>query len=173
MNSGLKSKEGKVSVLGQAVFSDCRKYRYWLERVLNTNHKKTRAILFIGLNPSIASEHINDRTINRCIGFAKNWGFTHLWMANLFAIVSTDPLALKSTTLDPVGRDNDYWIKTLSKKAEVTVVAWGDHGTFQGRDKIVLSMISNPMCLSKNKTGNPKHPLYVRKEQNLFPFKEV
>ncbi len=46
---------------------------------------------FIGLNPSIADETIDDPTITRCINYAKAWGYGTLLMTNLFAFRSTYP----------------------------------------------------------------------------------
>ena len=55
-----------------AVISDCEKYRYQLIRQWDDNKNLA---LFIGLNPSIADDEIDDPTIRRCIGFAKRERF--------------------------------------------------------------------------------------------------
>ena len=38
------------------------------------------------------------------------------------------------------------------------------------RDIEVQDIISNPMCLNINKTGQPAHPLYQKKEVNPKPY---
>ena len=86
-----------------AVFSTCRKYRYSLTRSWNLTENY---VLFIGLNPSIADETIDDPTLTRCINFAKDWGYSGLIMVNLFAYMSTYPIELKKTKL-PIGKENN------------------------------------------------------------------
>jgi hypothetical protein len=149
-----------------ATFSDCRKYRYALSR--NWNSKK-KSILFIGLNPSTADEKINDPTIRRCINYAQNWGYGSLLMVNLFAYRATKPSELKNVK-NPIGNDNDLHILELSKKADLTVAAWGNEGTLLNRDKEIKKKLPNLMCLKINKSGQPAHPLYQKKDLKLIKY---
>ena len=147
-----------------AVFSKCRKYRYSLTRSWNS---ADGYVLFIGLNPSIADETIDDPTLTRCINFAKDWGYGGLIMVNLFAYMSTYPTDLKKVKL-PIGNNNNKHILKNHQKSQLTVAAWGNDGHFLKRDKEVLKIISNPMCLNINKSGQPAHPLYQKKNQELI-----
>lgn len=52
-----------------AIISDCRQCRYELGRNFIENPKNPA--IFLMLNPSKADECIDDRTIKRCIQFAK------------------------------------------------------------------------------------------------------
>jgi len=149
-----------------AVFSSCRKYRYSLTRAWNLTGNY---VLFIGLNPSIADELIDDPTLKRCINFAKDWGYGGLIMVNLFAYVSTHPSELKNTKL-PIGKENDEHILKNHQKSQLTVIAWGNDGYLYDRDKEVLAIIDSPMCLNINKSGQPAHPLYQKKDQELINF---
>ncbi|WP_417651456.1 DUF1643 domain-containing protein, partial [Acinetobacter baumannii] len=54
-----------------AIISDCNKYRYSLWRIWD---KEKPIFTFVGLNPSTADREQDDRTIRRCINFAKSWG---------------------------------------------------------------------------------------------------
>jgi hypothetical protein len=126
-------------------------------------------ILFIGFNPSTADENKDDPTIRKCINYAKYWGYGGLKMANLFAYRATLPTDLKNAK-NPIGVDNDRYIESLSKEAEVTVVAWSNDGTYLGRDKEVLKLIKNPMCLNINKSGQPSHPLYQKNCLSPQPY---
>ncbi len=139
-----------------ANLSKCRKYRYALWRTWDDS--KSYA-MFIGLNPSTADETENDPTINRCINYSKKWGYGGLCMVNLFAFRATDPSVMMESN-DPIGSDNNDWIKKLSKEAGVIVAAWGNDGSYMGRSKNIMDMIPNLMCLKINKTGEPAHPLY-------------
>ena len=149
-----------------ATFSDCRKYRYALSRTWNG---KKKTILFIGLNPSTANEKIDDPTIRRCINYAQNWGYGSLLMVNLFAYRATLPSELKNVK-NPIGNDNDLHIIELSKKADLAVAAWGNEGTLLNRDKEVKKILPNLMCLKINKSGQPAHPLYQKKDLKLIKY---
>ena len=149
-----------------AIFSDCRKYRYALSRTWNG---KKKTILFIGLNPSTANEKIDDPTIRRCINYAQNWGYGSLLMVNLFAYRATMPSELKNVK-NPIGNDNDLHIIELSKKADIAVAAWGNEGNLLNRDKEVKKILPNLMCLKINKSGQPAHPLYQKKDLKLIKY---
>jgi len=146
-----------------AIFSECRTYRYALWRWWD---KSKASALFIGLNPSTADETKDDPTIRRCIRFAKDWGYGGLCMANLFAFRATSPKDMKACK-HPVGQDNDKWLKRLSKQSGVVVYAWGTHGEHLYRGTIVSLTIKGGMCLGKTKNGHPRHPLYVRADTKL------
>ena len=149
-----------------ATFSDCRKYRYALSR---TWDGKKKTVLFIGLNPSTADEKIDDPTIRRCINYAQNWGYGSLLMVNLFAYRATIPTELKNVK-NPIGNDNDLHITELLKKADLAVAAWGNEGSLLNRDKEVKKIIPNLMCLKINKSGQPAHPLYQKKDLKLIKY---
>lgn len=150
-----------------AEFSRGRVYRYSLWRFWG-KHKRYAA--FVCLNPSTADEAEDDPTVRRCVNYAKAWGYGGMIMLNLFALRSTDPAALYSIK-NPVGPDNDLHIRSASAKAGVTVVAWGNHGGYQNRDKAVLKILKDPMCLSVTKRGQPGHPLYLKGNLKPVPFK--
>jgi len=145
-------------MIKDAHISECRNYRYSLSRIWNDS-KPT--ILFIGLNPSIADDREDDPTLKKCINYAKSWGFGGLKMANLFAYRATLPSDLKLAK-DPIGIENDGILKKMIESVEIVVVAWGNDGSFLDRDKEVLKLVKNPMCLNINKSGKPSHPLYQK-----------
>ena len=154
----------RLQLIGSdAVFSECRKYRYALWRRWEMEHP---LILFIGLNPSTADETKNDPTIRRCINFAKDWGYGGVMIANLFAFRSTSPEIMKQQK-DPIGKENDLWIEKLADASQSVIAAWGNHGEFKNRYKEVIKLIPNLHCLKITKNGNPSHPLYL--PQSLKP----
>lgn len=123
-------------------------------------------MLFIGLNPSTADHRVDDRTIRRCVRFARSWGFGELAVANLFALRTSSPNVLRCAS-DPVGPRNDGWLGRLISEADEVVLAWGDHGSYRQRDRVVLSMVERPCCLGLSKLGHPRHPLYLRATTKL------
>ena len=149
------------TTLRQTVFSPCRRYRYALWRKWDA--RRPAYALFIGLNPSTADEVTDDPTLRRCVGFAKAWGYDAVCVANLFALRETDPAELKKHP-EPVGDDNDRWLKALARSAEVVIAAWGVHGGFMGRDRAVRCMLAGKLSyLALSKGGQPRHPLYLPK----------
>ncbi len=140
-----------------AEISPCGIYRYSLWRIWDNSLPK---VMFIGLNPSTADAIDDDRTIIKCINFAKNWGFGGIYMTNLFAYRSTDKSKLYVVN-EPVGIDNDKYILKYAEKADKIIAAWGNDGCFLNRSEIVYKLFPSLFCLQINKTGEPKHPLYV------------
>jgi len=150
-----------------ATFSPDRLYRYVLWRMWDAD---LASVMFVGLNPSTADENLDDPTIRRCMGFAKAWGYGSLFMLNLFALRSTDPTELRATYLamgDPMGPDNNRWLRHYGMISAVIVVAWGNHGTLMHRGGIVRGLLGGVYCLGTTKTGQPKHPLYLPKDTVL------
>lgn len=140
-----------------AILSADRKYRYVLTRIWDET-KPT--VVFIGLNPSTADEEVDDKTIRKCIGYAKRWGYGKLIMVNLFAFRSTDPSMLKRVE-DPVGPDNDSYIQKCVSESNLVIACWGNHGKLLNRDKVLMDSLPNLVCLKRNKNGTPHHPLLI------------
>lgn len=142
-----------------AIISPCQRYRYTLEREWAP---ELPGVLFVALNPSTADGTCDDPTIRRCIGFAKSWGFGKLVVANLFALRSSRPVML-SRDADPIGPQNDWWLTELSTRYDLTVAAWGVHGTLKQRAAEVLPKLRNVHHLGLTNAGHPRHPLYLSK----------
>ena len=149
-----------------AVLSEDRKYRYALWRIWEIEKPR---VLFVCLNPSDADEFKDDPTLIRCINFAKSWGYGGVVTANLFAYRVTCPKELKKVKR-PVGSENDKWLRILSKKAEMIVGGWGNHGLYMNRSEEIVQMIPRIHCLFTNKSGQPSHPLYLPKNSNPVPW---
>lgn len=152
-----------------AVFDDTRTYRYRLTREVGP--EATR-VCWVMLNPSTADEVDNDPTIRRCEGFTRAWGFGSLDVVNLFAFRSTKPRGLTNWADDPVGPDNDKWIKHAALAADLVLCAWGAWPGAEHRGRAVVDALLDLgvdlFALATTKTGAPGHPLYLRKE--LEPF---
>jgi len=145
-----------VTMKRNATLSACRRYRYVLWRVWDSS--KPYAMI-IGLNPSTADETEDDPTIRRCIRYAKDWGYGGLCMANLFAYRATSPADMFAAE-DPIGPDNDTWIRKLAAEAGLVVGAWGNSGTVRNRSSEIRKILPSLKCLRLNGSGEPAHPLY-------------
>ena len=153
-----------------ATFDGTGDYRYRLDRRWNRDGDR---ITFILLNPSTADAFKDDPTIRRCVGFAQGWNAGTVTVVNLFAYRSTIPEQLYRAC-DPVGEDNDQHIREAVTDVSCVVAAWGNHGAFKGRcEEVIESMRIADVklhCFGLNKTGQPKHPLYLAEFSHLIPF---
>lgn len=152
-----------------ARWSPCGLYRYELTRTWDAAREP---LVVIGLNPSTATEHLDDPTIRRCMGFARREGAGGLIMLNLYALRSTDRRALR-THADPVGPDNDRWLHWwLGTEPELrAVAAWGTWGGLHGRDRVLAERYPcRLLCWRVTRDGHPQHPLYLPNDAPLQPW---
>ncbi len=153
-----------------AIFSHCRQYRYGLWRTWDAGIKKA---LFVGLNPSSADENRNDPTIRRLIGFSRSWGYGGIMAGNLFGWRTPFPKQLWGVN-HPIGAQNDQWLKWMGRHAGIILACWGNGGAgvdktaYARRISIVRHLLPAPLyCLGLTKQGQPRHPLYLKKETLL------
>lgn len=148
-----------------ATFDTTETYRYRLWRSWNSAQWYDKKILFIMLNPSTADAEVLDPTVRRCVGYSQDLSFERMEVVNLFALRSTDPKVLKEAG-DPVGADNDNIIKKSAASSDLVIAAWGVHGNLKNRAKEVLKLLDwkDIHCLSITNSGDPGHPLYLKKK---------
>jgi hypothetical protein len=148
-----------------AVFSTNRRFRYALWRVWD---RERPAIIFIGLNPSYANEYKDDPTVVRMSRRARYDNYGGIYIGNLFALISTQPLLFNDNAVGPA---NDDYLMKLKRVAGIVVVGWGNHGRSIERDKIVLDILGKPVyCFSVTKMGMPTHPLYLSYAADLQEY---
>lgn len=156
-----------------AKISECGQYRYGLLRRWNDDLPLT----FVMLNPSTADADLDDPTIRRCMGFARRDGYGGIYVFNLYAYRATDPKALL-TCADPVGPENDSYLTrhlwAAHQQGRPVVAAWGANAR-PDRVRAVLDLVPGApwRCLGVTKAGAPKHPLYIKGDQPLIPFREA
>lgn len=167
----MKTKRPPTSLYSGALISADGVYRYSLTRTFSPLTDPT--VCWIMLNPSKADAHRDDATVRRCIGFSRQAGFGAMMIVNLFALRSTYPYELTRVE-DPVGPENDFWIRHVSELCNQVICAWGDRGSLLGRDKQVLEALHKlgryPYCLGKTKSGNPRHPVRLPYSTKLIPL---
>lgn len=154
-----------------ALFSEGNRYRYALWRKWEIGGDN---LLFIGLNPSTANDVRDDPTIRRMINFAKGWGFSGLFVGNLFSIVSADPLVLHfATSVEFPDGPNDVAIKRMRELCTLVIVGWGVYAKKVSikRPAAVLDLVGEPIyCLKTTKVGEPSHPLYLPANTKLSRY---
>lgn len=123
------------------------------------------------LNPSTADDKVDDPTTCRMLRFCDREGFNDYTAVNLFALVSPYPGDLR-TAPDPVGSDNDMWIRTGTTDFDLVLVAWGTNGELMERANVVLPLLPQKLwCFGKTKDGFPRFPLYIRSGTPLERFR--
>lgn len=146
----------------RASYSRCRAYRYSLTRTWD--HALPRLCVCM-LNPSTATEHQNDPTVRRAIGFALSLGFGAIEVVNCFALRATNPKHLH-THPHPVAPNNsnanDLAIRRAARRAHTTIAAWGNHATLHDRHARVRALLPpHTLALALTAQGQPSHPLYL------------
>jgi hypothetical protein len=160
-----------------AVYSPCEKYRYMLTRCWDAS--KPRHLVFVGLNPSTATENVDDPTIRKLVGYANRWGLGGLTMLNFFAFRSTDPKKLPAYYDDANGIENDGVLRMMfgsaAERGHVLAFGWGAHGGNHVRSlrsrmltDMALSVGAAPKCFGYTGNGQPKHPLYLKNDAQLI-----
>lgn len=158
-----------------AVLSECGLYRYRLERSVNLDRPfEPRSVAFVGVNPSTADAVSDDPTIRKMVGFARQWGYSRIFVGNLFAYRAADVRELRRVYLDPFGagtlfETESVYLLDILQEAELLVPCWGDRKKLPRvlRERVidVLSMLRQqlkPVChLGLTAGGDPKHPLYL------------
>lgn len=153
------------------IFSEDRKYRYYLRREFKKNPKKFLA--FIMLNPSTANEKYNDPTVERCQNHAINKKYDGMIVLNIFAYRTTNPKKLLEIK-NPVGeKNNETIIKTINKHKNI-ICAWGNHGKILKRSNEIKKILKKhkikTYTFQITKKGEPKHPLYIPYNKELEQF---
>ena len=161
-------------------FNAARTHRYTLFRHWGDPEDY---IAFVGMNPSGADEAALDRTVAKCERLARKWHwqgrpFGAFYMLNAFGLRATKSAELYEVD-DPVGPENDRWIREVAAAARLVVVAWGKPGATLGRGGLVTALLrvacdpGNVRCFALNLDGTPAHPLYQLESKttaDLLPF---
>lgn len=147
-----------------AALSPDGRYRYALGRPTGilSPHR-----LCVGLlNPSTADALKPDPTDRRVLGFARSWGFGSYVIVNPWAHRATDRRELLKVP-DPIGPENDQWIRQAVDRCDLFVAGWGAYPTqhskvLMPRIESFVALVSKPIhCFRLLKSGAPEHPLYL------------
>lgn len=160
-----------------------------------------RRALFIGLNPSTGDGRKDDPTLRRMVGFAQREGADELLVVNLLTLRTPDPkdllraYELGEHLVHPGRGDRSVFAQLEPGRGDLVVACWGSHpyqshqggkrwgpvqalmqsriawwvGELNSRGHQVLAFDRHGEgeCVS----GPPPHPLYLRKETPLRPWR--
>ncbi len=156
-------------MLKSAIISDCGAYRYSLSRIWD---ESLPAVAFIMCNPSTADSENDDPTIRRCIAYAKQWGYGALLVGNMYAFRATNPKELLADK-DISGPKNMYYLIEVVSMCDMVVCAWGNNAPYITTVSLTTSFLKTikPLYhLGLTKQGQPKHPLYLKKDLVPIPW---
>jgi hypothetical protein len=169
--------DSDLFVDSSAVISDCGLYRYRLDRdYAPVGRSFGPRMAWIMVNPSTADAETDDATIRKVAGFARRHSCFRVTVGNLFAYRATDVRELK-TAVDPVGPENDDYLRQIMDEAQCVVVAWGPVAKqpkpLRHRyGRVVELAQGKPLwCFGTAQDGHPRHPLMLAYDTPLVPWK--
>lgn len=162
-------------VTGGARFSPCGRYRQTLMRDWTPKGDIARAILFVGMNPSVAGADVSDPTCHRELIFSRDWGYTRYLKGNMLDWRATSPRDIPHELEIACSAANLPALLDMAQEAETLVLAYGKlparFAPAVARVIAALRALDKPlMCLGLNKDGSARHPLYLSKDTPLIPF---
>lgn len=147
-----------------ASFSRCGRYRYSLTRRWS---EAGGTVAFVLLNPSTANARRDDPTIRRCMGMARSWGYGGIEVVNLYAWRATRPRDLRRAAA-PETAHNVRVVLRAARRADLVVVAWGNHGAWRAAGATMLGRLRRARlalaCPGWTRLGHPRHVLYLRRD---------
>lgn len=161
-----------------AVISSCGKYRYRLDREVQSDGK---VFAFFGINPSTADASLDDATVRKWRGFTLRNGGRRFIVGNVFSYRATDVRAL-----DRANRNHDavlgphHWkhIEQIIQEADILVPCWGNSSKVDRNLRPIIGELSKILresgrpifCFGRTASGDPKHPLMLGYETPLIEF---
>lgn len=144
-------------------------YRWWLRRAWGSGP----AILWCGLNPSLANGERDDPTMWEEMGFSFRWGYGSLIKVNLYPFISPKPSIMrewrKSWEKGNAARGafdlNIVRVCEAIAETDTQVAAWGngadDHDLREFLGAIDNNLKARPdwKCLRRTSSGAPTHTL--------------
>ncbi|MEL6646692.1 MAG: DUF1643 domain-containing protein [Pseudomonadota bacterium] len=162
-------------VIGGARFSKCGRYRQALTRDWTAQGATPRAVLFVGMNPSVAAADVSDPTCHRELIFAQDWGFTRYLKGNVLDWRATSPKDIPHDPSEACSAENLPVLREMADEAELIIMAFGKlhkrhHGVLEAVTAAMVESGKPLQCLGLNKDGSAKHPLYLRKDTKPVSF---
>lgn len=159
---------------GDAVFSECGRYRRLLRRWVGEGFPAHHWLL-IGMNPSTAEASFNDPTVSREWGFTTREGYKGFVKANIGDYRATCPADLGKPGVAPRSPENLPAILAAAAEADRVVMCYGNLPrplTEAGAETVAALRDTgiDLWCFGTNANGSPKHPLYLKGTTPLVRF---
>lgn len=149
-----------------AVISDCLTYRYRLDRIIDMLGGPVFG--YFGVNGSTATADEDDHTVRKWTGFTARNGGSRYIVGNPFAYRATDVREL-ATAADPVGPENDFYLRQIISEADILVPCWGNRNKvpkhlrhrFDQLSEMIFGSGKPVRVFGFTASGDPLHPLML------------
>ncbi|RWB95624.1 MAG: DUF1643 domain-containing protein [Mesorhizobium sp.] len=158
-----------------AVISDCLTWRYRLDRDLGI---PGLVFAYLGVNGSTADGDEEDHTTMKWNQFTLQNGGGRYITGNPYAYRAKDVRAL-AAAVDPIGPENDRYIREILNEADVIVPCWGSRGKLPKHLRPRLDTLRDWIFSTKKPvkifgltaSGDPKHPLMLPYSTQLINWR--
>jgi hypothetical protein len=161
MKCNIRIRQTLDGAVSGCVLSECGLYRYALWRIWEPGKPLWMMAL---LNPSTATEEVEDPTVTRCCVRARRGGAGGLVVVNSGAIRETDS-DKACAVAHPIGPHNEAWVRALIPTCSLHIAGWGPKAALFGGDELLRRLFDEAgvtlHALKINLDGSPRHPLYV------------
>lgn len=109
----------------------------------------------------------------RCEGYARDWHYDGYVICNPCAYRSTDPRVMRLAE-DPIGPGNQMWLARIANECPAVICGWGDNidpALARHTHDIFAHQGARLFCFGLNKSGQPKHPLYLKRTAAVHEMK--
>lgn len=137
-------------------------------------------LVCFGINPSTATPHSLDRTVNRVSKFAEREPFDSWIMLNVYPQISTDPKGMHLDYDLALKRENELHIaRLIDGRPRTILAAWGNLIESRPylwdamRDIALIAELASSRWISLGEpttSGHPRHPLYVKSTTPFIDF---
>jgi len=162
-------------MIRDAKFSNDGKYRFYLSRIWDDSLNK---VCYICLNPSIADENKDDKTVTMLINITKNNNCGGFFILNLSDYILTNEFEQFALTdeFERIPRPQNPYIDPIIVQSDILCFAYGNVKLkilerFQKRLEFLKMLNQEKYCLGLNKNGSPKHPSRLSNNTVLQLFK--
>lgn len=148
-----------------AIISPCGTWRYKLGRTIADTGP---VYAYFGVNGSTATGDEDDHTVRKWNGFTRLFGGSRYIVGNPFAYRATDVRMLAKAE-DPIGPENDFYIRQIIAEADILVPCWGNSGKVPRELRTEFDILEHRiresgkpvLIFGLTKSGDPMHPLML------------
>ena len=130
-----------------AIYSDNQKYRYSLTKVWDKDKPKA---MFIGINPSDATELLMDKTVMNLMNHLISNGYGMVEIVNLFAYRSKEQDGLINRD-DKFEKVNMQYVRQALRGSELIIVGWGRDAEKKAKYRSALNTIKKEIFPFKDR----------------------
>lgn len=141
-------KRRESNIKNEAIFSKDEKYRYSLTKIWDEGKPKA---VFIGINPSDATEIIMDKTVMNLMNHLITNNYGSVEIVNLFAYRSKNQDNLKYGS-EEQEKFNLEFVKNALKDASIIIVGWGRGAEKKAKYTYIINKVKEELKKHERKT---------------------